>query len=70
MNIVVTRHNVGRMANMWELKCCICGKYMYNEYNNPWPVSDKLDDFCCNQCNDTVVIPARLKLIVGENNDE
>jgi hypothetical protein len=43
---------------------------MYNEYNNPWPVSKNLDDFCCNRCNDTIVIPARLNLMIGEDDGE
>lgn len=46
-------------------KCCICNQHCLGwgdnkEYgNNPRPV--KLEGECCNACNDTKVIPARLK---------
>jgi len=42
--------------------CCLCGaKYrMYG--NNPWPLSDDEDDRCCHACNDTLVVPARIRL--------
>ncbi len=40
-------------------KCCICDELILNEYgNNPWPVKDT--GKCCNICNETEVIPARI----------
>lgn len=42
-------------------KCCICGKQSVGYGNNPWPVSDNNEDRCCDFCNITKVIPARLK---------
>ena len=42
--------------------CCLCGNECENEWgNNPWPLSKKPEDRCCDVCNDTKVIPARLK---------
>lgn len=42
------------------MKCVICGKEYPNQYgNNPYPVKKK--GLCCDQCNDTIVIPARIK---------
>jgi hypothetical protein len=54
---------------MTQLKCCICGKEIEKEYNNkgemvwdegnnPFPV--KLSGRCCRNCDETIVIPARL----------
>lgn len=40
--------------------CCICGKEYTGWGNNPWPI--KHDGYCCDKCNETKVIPARLGL--------
>lgn len=46
--------------------CCICGKEFNEGFgNNPWPV--KKEGECCNYCNATVVIPARLGIMRGVN---
>lgn len=42
-----------------EKVCCICGKKFTGWGNNPWPVAD--DGSCCNECNMSKVIPARLE---------
>lgn len=39
--------------------CCICGKEFEGWGNDPWPI--KLEGECCDDCNCTVVIPARLE---------
>lgn len=39
--------------------CCICGKQIEGLGNNPYPV--KKNGECCDECNLTQVIPARLK---------
>lgn len=39
-------------------KCCICGKEIEGEGNNPEPV--KSEGVCCDECNENVVISARL----------
>lgn len=39
--------------------CCLCGKDLKDEFgNNPYPLKKNGD--CCNECNITKVIPARL----------
>ena len=40
--------------------CCICGKKFTGWGNNPWPIVDDVDAICCDTCNDTQVIQARL----------
>lgn len=40
-------------------KCCICGKQFNGWGNNPYPVKES--GKCCDECNSTQVIPARLK---------
>lgn len=39
-------------------KCCICGKEIKGEGNDPSPVKD--EGVCCDECNDSVVLEARL----------
>ena len=40
--------------------CCLCGKDLGYEFgNNPYPLKTKGD--CCNHCNITKVIPARIE---------
>ena len=46
--------------------CCICGKEFTGWGNNPDPITDAdgnlfdENDCCCDDCNNNVVIPARL----------
>ena len=42
-------------------KCCICGCKFEGFGNNPAPVVKGGCAVCCEFCNDTVVIPARIK---------
>lgn len=43
-----------------EMKvCCICGKVFKGWGNNPWPVRENGE--CCDICNWTKVVPARVK---------
>lgn len=64
------------MEKDWStVKCCICGKPLWNGHhtelsddmkkryfgNNPWPISENEDDRCCDYCNDSEVITARIK---------
>ena len=47
----------------YDFACCICGKGSKGFGNNPETVGAlkySLDAQCCDECNDTVVIPARL----------
>jgi len=41
------------------LTCCLCGKEFVGWGNNPSPLADE-DKKCCDECNYTKVIPARL----------
>ena len=43
---------------MEEQKCCICGEKFVGFGNNPWPIKEK--GRCCDNCDDTKVIPARI----------
>lgn len=50
------------------MRCELCGKLFEGYGNNPWPLKG---NFCCDECNKTVVIPARIALAtVKEKNDE
>jgi len=40
-------------------KCCICGKRINGYGNNPAPVKD--EGVCCDKCNSTIVLAARIK---------
>ena len=42
--------------------CCLCGEPYTNFGNNPWPLIEGEDARCCDDCNATEVIPARLQL--------
>ena len=56
------------MADIKETgTCCLCGKEYSHFGNNPWPLTDKEDDRCCDECNDTKVIPARISRIANKN---
>lgn len=56
--------------------CCLCGQMFVGWGNDPWPVLPEIeldedeDAVCCDECNFTRVIPARLDLMNGESNDE
>ena len=47
--------------------CCICGKELKNylDYNNPYPISRNEEDVCCSICNNTIVIPERIKRLTN-----
>lgn len=45
------------------LTCCLCGKEFIGWGNNPYPLAEGEDDRCCDECNYTKVIPARLARI-------
>lgn len=45
--------------------CCFCGNHCEDEFgNNPYPANNEEDARCCNDCNETVVIPARINALV------
>ena len=41
--------------------CCICGETFTGYGNNPYPVVKDESARCCDDCNISVVIPARLE---------
>jgi len=46
--------------------CCVCGEEFQGYGNNPRPLPIKdEDDRCCDDCNISEVIPARLNQIFG-----
>ena len=47
--------------------CCICGNVFTGFGNNPWPVVTGEDARCCDTCNSTTVVPARIARIVAAN---
>lgn len=49
------------MPETTKKKCCICGKEFYGWGNEPWPVKESGQ--CCDKCNMSVVVPARLELL-------
>ena len=46
---------------MEEKVCCICGKKFIGWGNDPWPVVIDKDAECCDECNMSVVLAARIK---------
>lgn len=44
--------------------CCICGKEYTHWGNNPYPIKE--DGRCCDDCNFSVVLAARLDLMNKE----
>lgn len=53
------------MSNNQEYECCICGKKFTGWGNNPYPVVDDENARCCDMCNETKVLPARLAQMFG-----
>lgn len=51
------------------MKCCICGQEIVDGFgNNPWPIKDKGE--CCDLCNISVVLKARLNMINNKKKGE
>ena len=50
-----------------KLNCCICGREIVGMGNNPSPVKDS--GRCCNECNQLVVIPARIEMLFRRKED-
>ena len=44
-----------------EFVCCLCGKKVKEWGNNPAPLAE--NGRCCDKCNFTKVVPARLGLL-------
>lgn len=57
-------------AKEWKANsfvCCICHRKTYGYGNNPYPLCDEKDyeSRCCDECDNTYVIPARIARIYG-----
>ena len=46
-----------------KIECCLCGKEIEDFGHNPQPLGEKEDDRCCDECNQKLVIPTRLRLL-------
>lgn len=44
-------------------KCCICGQKFTGYGNNPYPVKEK--GRCCDECDNSVVVPTRIKIYLA-----
>lgn len=44
-------------------KCCFCGRNIIGYGHNPSPVVEDINERCCGECNQNIVIPARLESI-------
>lgn len=53
---------------MEEYICCICGKKFYGWGNNPYPIVKDKDARCCDECDNTVVIPTRISEFYAREN--
>lgn len=60
--VEIMKKETGREA----FKCSICGGFFYGFGNNPWPVTTEEGDRCCDACNETQVIPARIELMLSK----
>jgi hypothetical protein len=50
------------------MKCVLCGKIIFGWGNNPSPLATKGE--CCEMCNTTLVIPARIDMMFRRRDDE
>lgn len=48
-----------------KFTCCLCGTDWIGWGNNPDPLGDVHTDKCCDFCNQSKVIPARLRQMGG-----
>lgn len=44
-------------------ECCLCGKEINGFGNSPWPLRSEGEGRCCDDCNNSLVIPARIEMI-------
>ena len=50
------------------MKCCICGKELTIKYpHNPWPV--ETEGGCCEECEMSYVLLARMRKLTPENKE-
>lgn len=44
-----------------QFRCVFCEKVFDGKGNNPKPASMKIRARCCDECNEEIVLPARIK---------
>lgn len=60
------------------MQCCIChgeiekerdteGNVLYDQGHNPHPIKTEYGERCCWNCNDTIVLPTRMRRFLGTN---
>ena len=64
----VNNSSLGHGIEESEYICCICGEIYKGFGNNPAPV--KYKGRCCNHCNNSVVIPTRIKMYLDMLNNQ
>lgn len=50
--------------------CCVCGCEFEGYGNNPYPLVNDEEARCCDECNDAVVIPARIEALNEDKKEE
>ena len=59
------------MAKKKNPTCCICGKECENEWgNNPYPFVKTEGARCCNACDNSYVIPMRIREMIAARKQE
>lgn len=53
-----------------SFECVLCGETFFGYGNNPWPLSEHPEDRCCDDCNREFVIPARLRKLIDDKEEE
>jgi hypothetical protein len=48
----------------FDMKCCFCGTIIEGYGNNPAPLKER--GKCCDTCNETLVIPIRMRASLDE----
>lgn len=51
-------------------KCCLCDKEFEGFGNNPYPLVDDKNAYCCDECNFTKVITARIEELKKRERNE
>ena len=50
-------------------KCCFCGKVVKGFGNNPYPANKDDNAMCCDDCNSSIVIPARIEAMFNKKGE-
>lgn len=60
------------MKKIEKFKCCLCGAECEGFGNNPFPLcnADDYESRCCDDCDDTLVLTARLMQIKFRLSDD